>query len=96
MASKFFFILVSLITGFVSFALYFKLFLRIFDPASSDLGTAVPPAAEDAPTTTRPPSAQPTDLTLRFQEDGTFHIAIFEDLHYGEGSCDKVFLGYNC
>jgi len=28
---------------------------------------------------------QPMDLTLRFQKDGTFRIAVFEDLHFGEG-----------
>lgn len=27
----------------------------------------------------------PTDRTLRFREDGTFHIGVFEDLHFAEG-----------
>jgi hypothetical protein len=27
----------------------------------------------------------PKDRTLRFREDGTFHIGVFEDLHFAEG-----------
>ncbi|GAB7337708.1 hypothetical protein MBLNU457_g2992t1 [Dothideomycetes sp. NU457] len=30
------------------------------------------------------PRDAPLDRTLRFQKDGTFHISIFEDLHFGE------------
>ncbi|OGE47456.1 hypothetical protein PENARI_c044G07091 [Penicillium arizonense] len=26
----------------------------------------------------------PEDRTLRFRKDGTFHIAVFEDLHFAE------------
>lgn len=28
----------------------------------------------------------PADTTLRFREDGTFHIGVFEDLHFAEGA----------
>lgn len=28
---------------------------------------------------------------LRFQNDGTFHISIFEDLHFGEGEDNRTY-----
>lgn len=30
--------------------------------------------------------AEVTDRTLRFSEDGTFQISVFEDLHFAEGN----------
>jgi hypothetical protein len=86
------FIFVSLLTAFISLSLYLKLFLRYSDPQRADAGTALPPIAEDTPST--PPGA-PIDLTLRFQEDGTFQIAVFEDLHFGEGETGILSYSYN-
>lgn len=31
---------------------------------------------------------------LKFRSDGTFHIAIFEDLHFGEGEANPPSLGW--
>jgi hypothetical protein len=31
---------------------------------------------------------------LKFRSDGTFHIAIFEDLHFGEGEANSPSLGW--
>jgi hypothetical protein len=28
----------------------------------------------------------PSDRTLRFRTDGSFHIGVFEDLHFAEGA----------
>ena len=74
------FILVALFTTFISFWLYLKLFLRFSDGEISQTGGAGSSAAEDIPLHSS------KDLTLRFNEDGTFRIVIFEDLHYGEGA----------
>lgn len=96
MASKFnrnIFIFLSLLTAFISLSLYLKLFLRYSDPQHSDAGIALPPAAEDTPST---PPVAPIDLTLRFQEDGTFQIAVFEDLHFGEGGNGILSYSHNC
>jgi hypothetical protein len=30
--------------------------------------------------------------TLRFRDDGTFHLSVFEDLHFGEGEDNRRFL----
>jgi len=74
------FILVALFTTFISFWLYLKLFLRFSDGEISQTGDTSSSTAEDISLNS------PKDLTLRFQEDGTFRIVIFEDLHYGEGT----------
>jgi hypothetical protein len=29
--------------------------------------------------------SSPAERTLRFTENGTFHISVFEDLHFAEG-----------
>ena len=64
--------IVTLGTVFIVLSLFFKLFMPGSDPSAS---TRVSSNPQD----------QPRDLTLRFQEDGTFRIAVFEDIHFGEG-----------
>src|SRR5579871_2839812 len=59
-------------TAFIALSLLFKLFILNSDPLTSIR-------------VVNGPQGQPSDLTLRFQKDGTFRIAVFEDLHFGEG-----------
>lgn len=33
------------------------------------------------------------DKRLQFTSNGTFHLTVFEDLHYGEGTASTVFHG---
>ena len=66
------FSVVSLGTVFITLSLLLKLFIFGSDPSTSI------PVADN-------PHDRPKDLTLRFKKDGTFQIAVFEDLHFGEG-----------